>query len=746
MSGAFRGWLTALAALSVSAALTGAQTRFVFGNPEASATSTKAWAGTNGWENLSAAKAALDRQGGVGLAANAASGMIRRFETPERLVSLAITCSTGGTTAAGKVHTVGVRFGAEAAFEALGSFETGAVGTQVTVSRIFEAPIEASEVAIVNLDTQSGYFEVAEVAWQDAFEPISVALAGTRLQQGVDMPLNAALSECSGGSGSYTRFSWSFAGQTVETSTPSEVAPFRTPLVDGTYTLGLEVEDSMGTVADFSWEVRVLPCARADVGSFTVSNRTRFGFDFAWEQTYTQSISKYVVRVGYAEAAAATVSELLMPAWVQEEGRWRLESPIALLPYTQGRSMTAYLLPQHWEPGGLEVSLDGEAWRAVFFYSTAQPRYVLGALPAGAQVLDISTTAPSPPPFLRLCLNPASNTVASVTLPAEGAERFVSFTNLPAGVPLTVSVYTHYDTDDGGTLAMYSGAFAVAATEVPPVADFRFYPAAQALLLRWPEGESALPGEVSFYAQRLRAETLPEGLYLSRLYFAGAPLEVCKAIVISNTANYDIALDGRYALLSATGSGESLREYTWDFSVSERDEAGEARLTYPYIVPAGGECLFYAKGYTAPPGAENFPLAYGVSTEVLRYLNAAYTLSFLKDGQPRASLTPQKNAVLRLQGGSTEVYEALDVPESPLTLPALETPWALPNPQVKLGTLTFASGPSQMPDCSAYLAQTEGFVRIWAQARLRDGSAYSEPRTLVLWEQPRRRALRLRLH
>lgn len=711
------------------------------------------WAGTNNWANLTA-KPAKARINGIGLAPAASSGgqsgMVATFDPPEEMVSLAVTCMASGTTVAKATHLLGVRLNGGELLTAELAFPDSAVGTPVTLTFPFTEKQRVTTLALTNETAKnSGLFEVNAVSWQSDFAPITANYTCKRACN-VGDTLYVALSGCTGGSGVYTRFRWRFNGQEQVTEDYAASCRFTAPMEEGTLPLELEVTDSLGTVATFSWDITVRPYISAT--NLTCSNLTYTGMTVSWEQPLPYAVNDYLVRISHA--FSRNIEQMFTPTWVREGNAWQLAEPIDLTDVIDGRDFSAYLVPFYWQGDGFEVSTDGgTTWCATSCLPSTPPRYLLcRALEDGSRAntfpptlasILLRTTAETPPDFFRLHVNLSTSLIAAKSLPAESNALEVTFHEnedddlLPAGKPLSVVVLTHYLTDSGKILAKQSSTLKVTLPEVPPMASAERL--GDCLCLTWPEEAPNLAAEVDITERSLTPTDGLPNLALTRLYFTGnatseggEELPAGKAIVLTNTTSRPIALDGSYTFTIT--KAETSTAYTWDFSLTETNEAGEKIKTYPYTVPAGGEVLFYASAYNAPTNSETFEHVFGASTSALRNLNTSYTATFAHNGETIATFTPQFNTILRLRPNDPSTQSAYPVTATDITHPALYIPWHTLYQDTPRLT-TSVTGPNTNLFLSGLLADPGDAQSIRATIRLRDGNSYSSPLTLTLWER-----------
>lgn len=723
------------------------------------------WSGTNNWTNLTTKKAKA-RINGIGLAPASSdggqSGMKATFDPPKEMVSLAVTCMASGTTAAKATHLLGVRLNGGELLTAELAFPDSAVDTPVTLTFPFTEKQSVTTLAITNETAKNyGLFEVNAVSWQSDFAPIVATLSPTAEDCNVGETFYAVLSKCTGGSGEYVNFRWRFNGQEQEADDFAIVCPFTAPMEDGKLPLELEVTDSLGTVATFSWEVSVRPYIKATNLAYTPLSRT--GMTVTWEQPLPHAVSSYMVRVSYASARSLEL--IFAPTWERDGDLWRLAEPIQLADLVGVRDFTAYLVPFHWQGEDLELSTDGgTTWCKTIVLSSTPPRHLLrrtlesgaatGSFTSAHTSILLRTAADTPPDFFRLYLNLTASLISAKTLPAESNTLQVTFPEteddmpLPAGEPLSVRVTTRYVTDSGSTLSLQSPVLNVTLEDVPPInsaeriGDF--------LCLTWPEKAKDLAAEVTFRKRSLPpTDGLPD-LALTRVYFTGnatsaggEQLPASKAIVLTNTTSRPIALDGSYTFTATkVDTGKS---YAWDFSLTETDAEGNSIKVYPYVVPAGGELLFYASAYTAPVGIETFENAFAVSASALRNLNTTYTATFAHNGETLSTFTPQFNAILRRRPDAA-TQSAYAVTAADTFLPAFSTPWFNHYQEATL-LQTSATGPSALISLAGFIADPGDAQTIWATIRLREGNSYSDPLSLTLWErEPPKAGFRFLLH
>lgn len=712
-------------------------TTFTFSNPEKTDKGTN-WDGQEGWTNLFASKACKARTNGIGIAPRSAtggqSGMVYSFAEgdEETIAQISVTCmaSFKGTADAAKFHTLGVRIDGTLMTESF-SFD-GAVDSPVTLTFKLEAPAAVQSIWITNETDQAGndsLFEINTVSWQAEFPGIQACFSAP---SGVNYitPIHAAVTSITGGTGEYVDTFFTFNDVIVRVE-GLEVAVFDAPMTDGIYPLTLTVVDSAGNMKTFTQDIRVT--LYLEPMNLEASNILRDGFDLSWTQHAQGAITFYRAEV-YPNPRSISTPEL-SPEWEACDSGWQLAEPIDPEEYLNGLPLaTLTLLCSNWE-GDLQYSTDGgTVWRSMYKLSG---RRIFSDL-SGETAPLLLRTEEEPPASFSLAF--VLDRITSQTLPATGGAHRLTFTGLPAGCACTVYVHAGYSKDDGGTHQTASDQLDVQLLPLPGFASVSVYDrfATKMLTLVWPEDEDvSLKGKLRIHATR-RAVLKP-GLYLSRVYFtkktdACDALSSGKAVVITNTSDRPVALDGTYALRAsrprredeiAEGKTDPL-VYTWDFGVKDT----EGVTVYPYELPAGGELLFYSGTLL-----EEREGICATTAQAVRNLTPEYTMSLLQAGAERNALIPEENAIVRLREDSKETLQTTALENETRTLEALYDPWGKTLKTVLLDELTlrYGGGPAQI-DFSDYVCNVEAYTAVYATCYLVDGSSRSAATTVTLYE------------
>lgn len=739
-----RGWRLALGMVLAGARLPAVEIVTDFQTPENGVTSSAQWKGNEaGWSNAFPARPALARKYGVGVApaesSGGQSGLLLTCAEPEPLASVTVTCVASGSAAAKAAeHILGLQLDD-------GSLETrsfsfgGEVNAPVALTFSYATLQQFETLRLTNESSGKNYFEIQSVSRQTAFAPIVVAAEDVTLSANgevtVGKPLTVSLAACSGGSGEYVRFVWGFNGETQETDELNEAITFVAPATEGTFPLTLQVTDSLGVVASFSYDIRVLPWMEPEQVAISLISRT--GFTVAWAQRFADSVSGY--RVDVKRTGAASLVEEMAPGWVQAEGFWQLETPIDLRPRTTGRVLSsAFLIPSHWAGTALEASFDGgESWAALnttFLAMTGRFTFSgAAAIPSAATALCLRTAAETPPTFFKLSIVYASLLRRIERDTAVDAATRLDIADLPAGEQCKVVIAARFVRDDGSIVELATTSEPFSLQTVPGFSAIAHYPATRQLALTWPAGEEALAGELTFHALRSSATALSQGLYLTRVLLLTNPSG--KAIALTNASAHAIPLRGSYTLRAARPKEDgSTLAYTWDFSVSEKAADGTDIKTYPYVLEAGQEVIFYAKSLPLP--ADIRDNAFASTAQALRAFTADYTITLLgPDGEPINALAPQENTLVRLAPNSRDATEAYTVTASDSSFPMLYAPWYFPVEDHIFRTATYARGPAKLLSYSLPPAEERANIwRIWVEARLFDGASPSALTRLILWE------------
>ena len=683
-----------------------------------------------GWYCLG--KAGYARLYGVGMRKNGEGTLRKDLDPAERVAYVEVVVGAASASNRGKEAALTLQLADDEPAQTLTFATPGEEGAQTTLAFRFDPAVEADYLALRSGPECGVIFEVARVAWAGA----SPGLAATwtvpgEVEAGADFL--CSVNAITGGSGAYARVTWRFQGvtQTLLAAEGDLFAPvtFQAPAQDGDFTVTLEVEDSAGALLTQEIPVRVRPFSPPrNVAAEAVS---RTGFRLTWEAPATGLTPEaYDIRVLDAlHGESATVT--LAPIWAREsEGLWETVDPIALDAWAQGLECKACTLgtPAGWE-GSLQVRTDSDGdWRSLLGLGDLHASF---DLPAGAgRTLRVRAKGEEPPPRLTLSFQRRGEYL-DVSLPTEGALRAYDVAGLPPGHTVRVELAARYRLNDGSLLTVSADPLSVALGAVPPL-GLKADPSWETLALTWPEGaaEDGLTATLTFRAECPVAQTLPPGLYLTRVYLTGKTdaepdLSAGKAVVLSNTSDQDIPLNGEadnYALVIEKDGEQT----GWDFHLS--GEEGE--WVYPLVVPAHGELVI---AHTKYPPLEMREGVVSYGGNALNFTDA-HTVWLQHAGAIVNTLTPVKNAVVRLRADSLD-----DTLRAPLhagldTLPALYDPWATFTETRTLDSRTVT------PDSPTYgygnilAARPPEATRLWVEAVVHEGSGRSEATSATLWE------------
>lgn len=710
-------------------------TEFDFSGASDSA-SGKDWTGQDGWTNAFN-KACRARITGVAIAPPKAtggqSGMKYAWEAgdSETIAQITVTCiaSTDAASKASKTHTLGVSLNGAEPLTAGLCFD-GELNTPRDLTFRLEAPATVSTLTITN-ETASGstLFEVCAVSWQAAFPGIEATFVAPG-KVTISSSLSVSLQTLTGGSGSYTDIVFSFNGETARVE-GTEVVTFQAPDRDGIFPLTLTVTDSFGETAVFTQEIAVVP--RTGPTGLTASEITRRSFTLSWDRPVGSGVTSYIVRVD--PVSSSKQSEALSPVWKTTAAGWEMESPFNLAPLVTGLPVASiYLILDQWSGSPLHYSFDGgETWGTLS--SAVASRWILADVPTDVSSLLLRTPAAEPPETVTPVIS--FRNIAEQELDAAGLERTLTFSDLPAGSSLQVTVTAVYQKNGGTTTDVGSDPLQVDLLPIPPFASVVTESSFRVLTLAWPTGDWELTGNCLIAGTRIPAADLTDDLCLSRVCFtrntaACNALSAGKAIAISNLSSRPVALDGSFTctITKAAEDGGEPTVYTWDFAV----ESDEGVRSYPYVVPAGGELLFRAAAYGLPDLREG---VIPVSTAMLKNLTDNYTVTLLKNGTVCNTLIPRENAVVRLSETSLEEMEVFAITNEMQTLDAFYTPWGTSIETEILDIRTFTSGTGYAQfSYAAYLQDAARWRTISAICYLTDAFSRSEETVVTLYETP----------
>lgn len=716
------------------------ETTFTFANAELSDTG-KNWDGEQGWVNAFAKKCKA-RTNGIGVAPpttdTGRSGMTYTWEEgfEETIARITVTCMTGGKTAAGakKIHTLGVRINDTLLTESF-SFD-GEVDTPREITFLLDAPTAVRSLTLTNETDQAGntsLFEINTVSWLADFPKIEATFIAPE-KSVLLATLSVSLVSVTGGSGTYPETFFTFNGETIRVES-TEVVTFTAPATDGIYPLTLTVIDSNGTEAVFSQDIEITPFVPPT--NLQLSDVTRTGFTLTWDQPLAAAVTSYTLFT-FPNPSFRVIGPV-SPAWEKTADGWVLATPIDLIEAATGLPISSlHCQPTQWS-GELTRSYDaGESWTKCLNFAG---NYLLGSAPKGSRTLLLKTPEAAPPTALTLTLN--LGTLEKLTLDATGGSRIFTVTDLPPGNRFSLRVAANYLRDTGTTTSVQSDPLSLELLPIPTFERVAHSSRFKSLTFTWPKGDETLPGVCVIRGERRASYALEAGLYLSRICFtkktaACDALASGKAVALSNTSGSPVALDGRYLLHATRPRSEAeIAEgktdplvYTWDFSVTDE----EGTVTYPYTIPAGGECLFYAASAPPPELREG---AIATTEKVLRYLTPDYTLSLQENGTVRNSLVPQENAVIRLWENSLTETEVTAITNETLTLDTFYAPWGNLMETVTLRQipLTAASGSAQI-FYSGLLTDIDTLSVVRAHCYLTDGYGRSPETVVELYRAP----------
>lgn len=684
----------------------------------------------DGWGD-GGAKGCYARRDGVGLRKAEESALQKTLECPEFISYVAVTVMAATKGAAGDGElTLSLRLRDDLAPEAQTFSFNGAQNSPKTLVFTFEESVEAAYLRLTNLD-EKNVFEVSRVVWRSRVPGISGELQ-TPTSVLAGKGFRCSIGNLSGGSGTYVRARFEFAGQSVtqEPILPGGTVDFAAPETDGVYPITVTVWDDLGVSAVFSAEIHVE--AYAPPRNLRATETSRTGFTLEWD-IGPLSPDEYRVRVE-GSPAQETFSPLFRPVWEETAGgRFVTSAALGpLTPWTQGEKTSGFLQTPAWD-GTLEFSFDGAEWRP---FLSLDGLWLSFTLPASArQSLWLRAAAPTPPKTVRLWLT-VSRVRERVIKAADGQRRAVSFLGLPAGRPVQAVVSACYPRADGGAITVDSEPLTVTLEPIPAFRKAEW--AEGAVELTWPEGTEGLSGEIVLWAERDVPHALPPGLYLTRTCFTaskadgqGTGFSAGKGFVLSNTSEAPIPLDGKdYALAYAKidGSGSARR---WDFGVM-----GEEGRTYPYVVPAGEELAFSSATYPIPEVREGV-----ASSSAVPNITPEYTLTLMRGTTAVNTLNCATNAVRRLREDTLSAYDDCALTAAAPDMSPFYDAWTRLSEEEFCGTMGLAH-PGVAGGVSVLCLSPEAFVgdmggvrRIWAECVILDGTSRSEPLTVELWRR-----------
>lgn len=682
------------------------------------------WPGEGNWSNAFT-KACKARINGIGIAPVSSSGgqSGMKYTCPEgeteTVRQLSVTCMASGTTAAKEtnLHTLGISINGEI-FETETFTFNGKIDTPHTIVFTFDEAVFASSIVITNETDQannSSLFEINAVEWQSEYSEIKASFSAPSAIT-INSPITVELHSISGGSGVYTESYFTFNGEDVFVEAGIGTITFNSPQESGVYPLKLTITDGNKEPSTFTRKIRVTPYV-APV-NLTTSDITRNSFLLAWDQPLSTSIVSYKAQV--SPCPDSSHSSDLSPTWKPVGNELQIETPIDLSEHIRSFTLKQfYVKAPNWS-GDLYLSSDGgENWEKASFYADS---WLFSEFPTDATALLLKTTASTPPTTIRFIMS--FQIVAEKIFPATGDNHLLSITDLPPGETYSVIVSANYARSEGDPIPHKSDPIVVQLLPIPTFAAVSVSPTYGTITLTWPEDDQDLKGCCQFFGTQFTPGNLAPGLYLTRVYLTSSPAG--KAIAITNTSQNDIQLDGSYIYsITKTSTGTTT---SWDFGVEDEDKT----ITYPYTVPAGGELIFYSSAY---PPAEIQAGAIPVNKNVLKNFTADYTLSLKKGSNLSYSLTPVKNAIVRLKADSTTETETHEITSTSSPLDALYTPWVELYKTIPLGETTFESVNGQRQfGYTRYITNIENLQSAEVHCFLQDGASRSEKIILPIYK------------
>ena len=671
------------------------------------------------------------KRDGVGLRKNRASALLKTFDQPDFITYVAVTVAVTTDTAANdKSLTLELAVRDDLA-PVSQAFSFKGIGKDVPMTLIFtfEEGVNAEYLRLQNAD-EGNLFIVSRVVWKWRPPGIQATLSVPDTVR-VGMPVRCSLAELSGGSGTYSRATFTFADQTItqEPVTPGLSVSFLAPELDGYYPLSVTVWDDLGASGTFTETIHVLPYSPPR--NLRVTDVTRTGFTLEWDIV---GVSPTEYRISAAGVPASeTVSPRWRPEWTERgEACFVTREPLKLATWMQGAKASGFLQAGDWN-GGLEVSFDGVTWKPLHRFGDL---YLSLSVPASeSQEMWVRATGEMAPPTLTPVLT-VRRVYQQIIKEADGQRRTATFEGLPPGSTMQTVVSLCYLTGAGEELLVDSEPLTVELEPIPPFTSAMW--ADGVLTLTWPDDPQAVAGEFVVYAEREVPHTLPPGLYLTRTCFTASKdtegetsgFSAGKGFVLTNTTAEPIHLDGKNYSLKYAKEGDSTRH--WYFTHAVKDpETGEVETTHPFVVPAKGELFFSHSSYAIPEVRE------GVVSASIPNFTPEYTLTLLHNAEPVNAMGCATNAVCRLE------EDCLDrVVTTPLFAGALDmspfydawTHFSDVEYHRTLGLSKTSGNLTQMYlDPKTLVQDMEGICRIWAECVILDGPFRSEPLTVELW-------------
>ena len=660
----------------------------------------------DGWAALGGAYC-YARLTGVGLRGNGKSVLCRPFEEPETVSYVSVVCGAESKSSIGEPLALTLSLGTREVETQY--FTLTEAGETQTLTFAFK-PIEASDLRLSNDGDKT--FEVQRVSWFADAPPITVEVDITPAPAGGT--IRCSVASCTGGSGTYTRVRWTFNGNTSSAVDHIQsMATFTAPDREGTYPLTLEIADDQGNSRTFSYSVIV--GADATVAYPIVSNVTRTGFTLSWDRPASGfSPEAFAVRVFRSDLLNVT----LTPEWSPAGDGWN--SPeFSLDDALDGLDAqnVAVTVPKDWQ-GDLKYYVGNGSWTPLL---RVDDTFLSFALSPG-QPFRFRVEKAKPPASLKLNAG-LSHTYEEEKIPLEGQKLTRTFTDLPAGKTVKVSITAHGRKDDG-TLTYYNSP-ELSVPLLPIPVPSAIFDSSGRIRFKW-DSLALDPGENPTISLRLFAETpaetaLPPGLYLTRVLLTQN--KAAKAIALTNTSASPIPLDGKTYTLT-------YGENDWDFYVKDANN----KNVHTLVVPAHGDLVIVANQYRPADLREGVAFA---TANAIRYLKDAGPVTLLRNGTPINKLTPVMDAVVRLPADSLTGATSTPATQADPKIDALYDPW----PQATSVTAPFYQGTytpaNRYLETESFLTKRpEGATRVWAELRTTLNGSDSDPQILELWATP----------
>lgn len=689
------------------------------------------------WTNYTS-KACKARATGIGIASasnkdgTGASAMLCTFTDAQPMTQLKITVVASTSTAAKASKLVlGVTLN-----DGDIATQTFSFGGETNTSQTFLfAYDEVQSVSTLVISNESSYassyiYEVQSVEWSSSFDPITVETQLSSTVVSCGTTFYPTLVSISGGTGVYSSITWTFNGASYSIDA-SDYANVATSLVapdeEGSFDLTLTIEDSAGNVGTFTYPITV--SSAAALTNLVASDITLSGFTLSWDLGSSLIPTSYKATV---QEVPTSLSIPFAPHWTQtSEGVWESDD-VSLFAYTAGRATKSGSYLRYSTTGAtISYSTDaGANWTSATQVETELPvdvpYYTFAMAEGDDQRLRLrveSTTLPDAFTIVYLC-EVYSETV-EVTSASQGQGHTATFTDLPKGRTYKVSLIATF-ADDLGSYT--SAPLTVSLQSIPTFESVTLIPMTNTLTFGWPTTDETYTPCVKLWYRKIRAHTLPEGLYLSRVYYtlSGTDRELCKAIVLTNTSLADISLKGYTLTRTYTGSDGTEKSVAWDFSTT-----ADGTTTYP-TVPASDEVMLYCTSSSGNAPQQALENLIATNKSALNFTDAS-TLTLSYSGTAINSLTPVKNALVVLEEDSISSTETYTVTSSAQPPSKLTYHWSNLIEDVYHTTLHPAIlGQIRLRYYIEDYAP-ERTYSLWAECYTKMDSTYSPIQTATLW-------------